>query len=109
VRLAPSVGAPLSFGQAQGAAPTAWIITEKHMSNSDEKLASLLKDLYEMSDYLHSRGNKTKALSEQFAQNAQKDSSHRDFDLNQSRMLDYQHHLWHEVGNLIDKLIKKYE
>ncbi len=79
------------------------------MSTSDEKLASLLKDLYEMSDYLHGRGNKTKALSEQFAQNAQKDSSNREFDLKQSRMLDYQHYLWHEVGNLIDKLIKRYE
>ena len=79
------------------------------MSTSDEKLVSLLKDLHEMSDYLHNRGNKTKALSEQFAQNAQKDVSNREFDLNQSRMLDYQHHIWHEIGNLVDKLVKQYE
>ena len=79
------------------------------MSTSDEKLVSLLKDLHEMSDYLHNRGNKTKALSEQFAQNAKKDAANREFDLNQSRMLDYQHHTWHEIGNLIDKLVKQYE
>ena len=79
------------------------------MSTSDEKLASLLKDLHEMSDYLHNRGKKTKAMSEQFAQNAKKDASNREFDLNQSRMLDYQHHIWHEIGNLVDKLVKQYE
>lgn len=79
------------------------------MSSSDEKLAALLKDLHEMSDYLHNRGNKTKALSEQFAANAKKDAASRDFDLNQSRMLDYQHHIWHEIGNLVDKLVKQYE
>jgi hypothetical protein len=79
------------------------------MSNSDEKLASLLKDLHEMGDYLHNRGNKTKVLSEQFAENAKKDASNREFDLNQARMLDYQHHVWHEIGNLIEKLVKQYE
>jgi hypothetical protein len=82
---------------------------EAIMSNSDEKLASLLKDLHEMSDYLHNRGDKTKTLSEQFAANAQKDPSNREFDLNQARMLDYQHHIWHEIGTLIDKLVKQYE
>jgi len=86
-----------------------WVIKEENMSTSDEKLVSLLKDLHEMSDYLHGRGNKTKAVSDQFAQNAQKDASNRDFDLNQSRMLDYQHHIWHEIGNLVDKLVKQYE
>ena len=79
------------------------------MSTGDEKLASLLKDLHEMSDYLHNRGTKTKALAEQFAANAKKDAANRDFDLNQSRMLDYQHHLLHEIGNLVDKLVKQYE
>jgi hypothetical protein len=79
------------------------------MSTSDENLASLLKDLQEMGDYLHKRGNKTKALSEQFAENAKKDASNREFDLNQARMLDYQHHVWHEIGNLVDKLVKQYE
>jgi len=79
------------------------------MSNNDEKLASLLNDLHEMGNYLHSRGNKTKALSEQFTQNANKDASNREFDLQQARMLDYQHHIWHEIGNMIDKLLKQYE
>jgi hypothetical protein len=79
------------------------------MATSDEKLASLLKDLHEMGDYLHNRGNKTKALAEQFAENAKKDASNREFDLNQSRMLDYQHHLWHEIGSMVEKLVKQYE
>jgi hypothetical protein len=79
------------------------------MSDNDEKLSSLLKDLHEMGDYLRSRGNKTKALSEQFAQNAKKDASNREFDLNQARMLDYQHHIWHEIANMIEKLVKQYE
>jgi hypothetical protein len=79
------------------------------MSTSDEKLASLLKDLHEMSDYLHNRGNKTKSLSEQFALNAKKDAANREFDLNQSRMLDYQHHVWHEIANMVEKLVKQYE
>jgi len=24
-------------------------------------------------------------------------------------MLDYQHHIWHEIGNMVEKLIKQYE
>ncbi|HTI13691.1 MAG TPA: hypothetical protein VL461_03845 [Dictyobacter sp.] len=75
----------------------------------EEKLYALLDDLREMSVYLHGRGDKTRALSLQFAENAQKDRSNREFDLNQSKMLDYQHHLWHEIGNLVDKLIKQYD
>jgi len=23
-------------------------------------------------------------------------------------MLDYQHHIWHEIGNMVDKLTKQY-
>lgn len=79
------------------------------MANSDEQLKALLNDLQELSTYLHGRGEKTMALSQQFAANAKKDPSNREFDLNQSRMLDYQHHTWHEIGNLVDKLLKKYE
>jgi quinol monooxygenase YgiN len=58
---------------------------------------------------MHGRGEKTRALSAQFAENAKKNPGNHEFDLNQSRMLDYQHSLWHEVGNLVDKLIKRYE
>jgi hypothetical protein len=79
------------------------------MSSSDEKLKALLNDLRELETYLHGRGEKTKALSLQFAENAQKNPANREYDLNQSRMLDYQHYIWHEIGNLVDKIIKQYE
>src|SRR5260221_1613270 len=78
------------------------------MPSGEEKLVALLKDLQEMATYLHSRGDRTLALSRQFEANAQKDPSSREFDLNQARMLDYQHHIWHEIGNLVEKLIKQY-
>ncbi len=68
------------------------------MPGNEEKLDALLKDLHELTMYLHGRGDKTLALSKQFEENAKKDASSREFDLNQSRMLDYQHNLWHEVG-----------
>jgi hypothetical protein len=79
------------------------------MPDSEERLKALLNDLHELSDYLHQRGERSLKLSQQFAVNAQKDASNREFDLNQARMLDYQHSLWHEIGNLVDKLIKQYE
>ena len=79
------------------------------MPNSEEKLDALLKDIRELSVYLHGRGDKTLTLSKQFEEHAKKDASNRDFDLNQSRMLDYQHHIWHEIGNLVDKLLKQYD
>src|SRR2546421_7468143 len=79
------------------------------MPTSEEKLVALLKDLQELATYLHSRGDRTLALSRQFEANAQKDRSSREFDLNQARMLDYQHHIWHEIGNLVEKLIKQYD
>lgn len=77
--------------------------------NDNDKLVALLADLHELAAYLHSRGDKTLKLSRQFAENAQKDTGNRDFDLNQSRMLDYQHSLWHEIGNMVEKLIKRHE
>ncbi len=79
------------------------------MPASEKKLVALLKDLQEMAAYLHSRGDRTLALSRQFEANAQKDPSSREFDLNQARMLDYQHHIWHEIGNMVEKLIKQYD
>jgi hypothetical protein len=79
------------------------------MPDSEERLKALLNDLHELSDYLHQRGERSLKLSQQFTVNAQKDASNREFDLNQARMLDYQHSLWHEIGNLVDKLIKQYE
>ena len=79
------------------------------MPTSDEKLTALLHDLQELQNYLHGRGEKTLTLSRQFADNAKKDPSNRDFDLNQSRMLDYQRYIWEEIGNLVEKLLKQYE
>lgn len=79
------------------------------MPTSDEKFTALLEDLHQLSTYLHDRGDKTLALSQRFAENAQKDPSNKEFDLNQSRMLDYQHTVWHEIGNMVDKLIKQHE
>lgn len=79
------------------------------MSTNEDKLTSLLHDLHELEVYLHGRGEQTSALAQKFVENAKKDASNREFDLNQSRMLDYQHHVWHEIGNLIDKLLKQYE
>jgi hypothetical protein len=79
------------------------------MSSDKEKYERLLKDLHELGIYLHGRGDKTHALALQFAENAKRDASNREFDLNQSRMLDYQHHVWHEIAVLVDKLVKQYE
>lgn len=79
------------------------------MTSSEEKLNALLSDLQELTTYLHGRGDKTLTLSKQFEEHAKKDASNRAFDLNQAKMLDYQHYVWHEVGNLVDKLIKQYD
>jgi len=79
------------------------------MPGNEEKLDALLKDLHELTTYLHGRGDKTLALSKKFEEHAQSDTSNRDFDLNQARMLDYQHHIWHEIANLVDKMLKQYE
>ncbi len=78
------------------------------MPTNEENFAALLADLQELATYLHSRGEKTLALSKQFEENAQRDSSNREFDLRQATMLDYQHHIWHEIGNMVDRLIKQY-
>ncbi len=78
------------------------------MPSGEEKFAALLADLQELATYLHSRGEKTLALSKQFEENAQRDPSNREFDQRQATMLDYQHHIWHEIGNMVDRLIKQY-
>jgi hypothetical protein len=79
------------------------------MATGDEKLNALLKDLRELTTYLHDQGDKKLALSRRFEENARKDASNRDFDLNQAKMLDYQHYLWHDIGNMVEKLVKQYE
>ena len=62
-----------------------------------------------MAEYLHGQGEKKLALAKRFEENAQKDPSNREYDLNQAKMLDYQHYIWHEIGNMVEKLIKRYE
>jgi hypothetical protein len=79
------------------------------MPTSEEKLTALLQDLAQLATYLHGRGEKTLALSKQFEENAKKDPANREFDQRQATMLDYQHHIWHEIGNMVDKLVKHYE
>ena len=79
------------------------------MATSEEKLTALLNDLHEMAEYLHGQGEKKLALAKRFEENAQKDPSNREFDLDQAKMLDYQHYIWHEIGNMVEKLIKQYE
>ena len=78
------------------------------MATSDEKLTALLNDLHEMAEYLHGQGEKKLALAKRFEENAQKDPSNQEFDLNQAKMLDYQHYIWHEIGNMVEKLIKQH-
>lgn len=78
------------------------------MPTSEEKFTALLQDLQQLATYLHSRGDRTLALSKQFEENTKKDPSNKEFDLRQATMLDYQHHTWHEIGNMVDKLIKQY-
>jgi len=79
------------------------------MTSDNEKLSALLNDLNELAEHLHKRGERSLMLSRQFEANAQKDAGNREFDFNQAKMLDYQHNLLHEIGNLVDKLIKQYE
>ena len=79
------------------------------MPTSEEKFASLLQDLQQLATYLHGRGDKTLALSRQFEENAKKDPPNREFDLRQATMLDYQHHIWHEIGNMVEKILKQHE
>ena len=78
------------------------------MPTSDEKLQALLGDLQQLTTYLHERGEKTLAMSKRFEENARKDPSNREFDQRQATMLDYQHHVWHEIGNMLDKLLKQH-
>jgi hypothetical protein len=81
----------------------------KQYHSGEEKFQALLHDLHQLSEHLHHRGEHSLQLSQKFSANAQKDSGNRAFDENQAKMLDYQHSLLHEIGNLVDKLVKQYE
>ena len=79
------------------------------MATGDEKLTALLADLREMAGYLHGQGEKKLALARRFEEDAKKDAANREFDLSQAKMLDYQHYIWHEIGIMVEKLVKQYE
>ncbi|HEV2580276.1 MAG TPA: hypothetical protein VGT44_05440 [Ktedonobacteraceae bacterium] len=79
------------------------------MPTGDEKLTALLADLREMASYLHGQGEKKLALARRFEEDAKKDAANREFDLSQAKMLDYQHYIWHEIANMVEKLVKQYE
>jgi hypothetical protein len=78
------------------------------MLTPEEKLEALLEDLQQLAAYLHERGEKTLTMSKRFEENARNDPANREFDQRQATMLDYQHHVWHEIGNMLEKLLKQY-
>jgi hypothetical protein len=79
------------------------------MLSAEEKFQGLLGDLQQLATYLHERGEKTRAMSQRFEEHAHADPANREFDQRQATMLDYQHHIWHEIGNMLEKLIKQYD
>jgi len=78
------------------------------MSSTEEKFQGLLADLQQLATYLHERGEKTLATAKRFADHADVDPANQEFDRRQATMLDYQHHIWHEIGHLVEKLLKQY-
>ncbi|HLI07030.1 MAG TPA: hypothetical protein VKV40_10735 [Ktedonobacteraceae bacterium] len=79
------------------------------MPSSEEKLNALLQDLHEFAADLRTQGNKKRLMAQQFEANARRDPANRDFDLAQARLLDYEHQLLHDIGNMVERLIKQYE
>ena len=75
-----------------------------------ETLRALLRDLDELSGYLHERGQHAYTLAQRFLENAhrEQDQKTRTFDEQQARMLDYQRYIWHEIAGLVEKLMSKY-
>jgi exonuclease VII large subunit len=78
--------------------------------DEDARLAALLRDLHELTAYLHERGRRSYQLAQRFLEHAQheQDQHTKAYDENQAKMLDYQHHLWHEIAGLVEKLTQRY-
>lgn len=76
-----------------------------------EMLRALLRDLEELADYLHGRGQNAYTLAQRFLENArrERDQKTQTFDEQQARMLDYQRYIWHEIAGLVEKLVSKYQ
>lgn len=72
-------------------------------------LNSLLKDMQQLSDYLHGRGDKTFETATKFAQHAHSHPDTRAYDERQATMLEYQHQVWLEIAGLLDRLVTRYE
>jgi len=79
------------------------------MPSAEEQFQGLREDLQQLIVYLHERGDKTLAMSKRFEEHARTDPANREFDQRQATMLDYQHYVWHEIGNMVEKLVKKYD
>ncbi len=79
------------------------------MPSYEEKFNALLHDLYQFAADLHTQGNKKRLMAQQFEANAKRDPENREFDLTQARLLDYEHQLLHDIGNMVERLIKEYE
>jgi hypothetical protein len=79
--------------------------------DEQEPLQALLRDLGQLSEYLHGRGQNASTLAQRFLENARReqDQQTRAFDEQQARMLDYQHFIWHEIAGMVEKLIGKYQ
>ena len=79
-------------------------------TDAQAKLSALLRDLNELSVYLHGRGQNAYTLAQRFLENARReqDKQTRAFDEQQAKMLDYQHYIWHEIAGLVEKLVNQY-
>ena len=79
--------------------------------HAQETLRALLRDLGELSEYLHGRGQNAYQLAQRFLENARReqDAQTKAFDEQQARMLDYQRYIWHEIAGLVEKLLHKYD
>lgn len=79
------------------------------MVPAEKKFQGLLEDLQRLAAYLHERGDTTLATAKRFEEHARVDPANREFDQRQATMLNYQHHVWHEIGNMVEKLLKQYD
>jgi hypothetical protein len=75
---------------------------------SAERLASLLRDLEALHDYLQERGRHSYELAQRFLANARRDAGSRAYDERQATMLEYQHYIWHEIAGRLSQLLVAY-
>ena len=85
-------------------------VTPETSEAAEERLAMLLHDLQELSEYLTDRGRHTYELAQRFMEHARqdRDTSTRAYDERQATMLGYQRHVWIEIAGLVNKLLVQY-